>query len=140
MKTVEYDEAQTANLLPEGPNSEPTRAILYRSAASLAYQCQEFQVAQRLIAKGLSGYPPPQIEQALKTLYEQVDEALTFAESRHADQEEIEVEGIVDYASSRQGNMIGLTTGDNRQYYLLLEEYIDQWVKSYFNQAVKVVS
>jgi len=71
-QAYEY-EVQAADLVPEGKSSEPTRSILYRSAASLAYQCKEFQIAQRLIAKGLSGYPPPQIEQELKDLYEQIN-------------------------------------------------------------------
>jgi hypothetical protein len=66
-------EAQAAELVAEGPSSEPTRSILYRSAASLAYQCKEFAIAQRLIAKGLSGYPPPQVEQELKDLYEEIN-------------------------------------------------------------------
>ena len=66
-------ESQAAELVPEDKSSEPTRSILYRSAASLAYQCRELSTAQRLIGKGLSGYPPPQIEQELKDLYEQVN-------------------------------------------------------------------
>lgn len=71
-QSYEY-EVQAAEFIPEDKSSEPTRSILYRSAASLAYQCKEFDTAQRLIAKGLSGYPPPQIEQELKDLYEQVN-------------------------------------------------------------------
>lgn len=66
-------EAEAADLVPNEESSEPTRSILYRSAASLAYQSKEFKVAQRLIAKGLSGYPPVQIEQQLRDLYEQVN-------------------------------------------------------------------
>jgi hypothetical protein len=73
-QSYEY-EAQAAELIPKDKSSEPTRSILYRSAASLAYQCEEFGIAQRLIAKGLSGYPPPQIEQELKELDEQVKRA-----------------------------------------------------------------
>lgn len=65
-------EAQAAELVPYSETSEPTRSILYRSAASLAYQCQEFRVAQQLVAKGLSGYPPSDIEQELKNLLMQV--------------------------------------------------------------------
>jgi len=65
-------ESRAAELVADDKSSEPTRSILYLSAASLAYQCKEFQAAQRLIAKGLSGYPPPQVEEDLKDLYEQV--------------------------------------------------------------------
>lgn len=66
-------ETKAAELVPEGQASEPTRSILYRSAASLALQSKEYRIAQQLIAKGLSGYPPPRVEQELKTLYEQVN-------------------------------------------------------------------
>ena len=71
-QSFEY-EVQAAELIPGDKPSEPTRSILYRSAASLAYQCKEFDTAQRLIAKGLSGYPPPQVEEELKDLYDQVN-------------------------------------------------------------------
>lgn len=74
-QAYEY-EMQAASLIPNAQSSEPTRSILYRSAASLAYQCKEFRSAQQLIAEGLSGYPPPQIERELKELNEQVNSAL----------------------------------------------------------------
>jgi len=50
-------EIRAAELLPEEQSSEPTRSILYRSAASFAYQAGNYQEAERLIFKGLSGYP-----------------------------------------------------------------------------------
>jgi hypothetical protein len=65
-------ERQAAELVPLIESSEPTRSILYRSAASLAYQCRDYKSAQRLIAQGLSGYPPLQVEKELQDLYEQV--------------------------------------------------------------------
>ena len=52
-------EIRAAELLPEEQSSEPTRSILYRSAASFAYQAGNYQEAERLIFKGLSGYPTP---------------------------------------------------------------------------------
>ena len=64
-------ESQAAALIPEKESNEPTRSILYRSAASLAFQCKEFSIAQKLVSKGLSGYPAPEVEQELKDLYEQ---------------------------------------------------------------------
>jgi hypothetical protein len=70
-QAFEY-ERQAADLIPEARESEPTRSILYRSAASLAYQCKDLSTSLRLIAKGLSGYPTPQVEDELRSLYEQV--------------------------------------------------------------------
>src|SRR5262245_34731771 len=70
-QALEY-ERKAADLIPEALESEPTRSILYRSAASLAYQCKDLAVSLRLIAKGLSGYPTFQVEAELRGLYEQV--------------------------------------------------------------------
>ena len=66
-------EARAADLVPDERASEPTRSILYGSAASLAYQCGEYRTALQLIAKALSGFPPPHVERELKVLYEQVN-------------------------------------------------------------------
>jgi len=93
-------EAQAADLVPYGEPSEPTRSILYRSAASLAYQCKELQAAQRLVAKGLSGYPPPDVEHELKTLYEQVKFEYYLQErSARLEDEDLEL--------SMQGDAVG---------------------------------
>src|SRR5688572_19057892 len=70
-RAYEY-ESQAALLIPKERTSEPTRAILYRSAASLAYQCKEFVAAQRLITEGLSGHPPMQIRQEMEALLKEV--------------------------------------------------------------------
>jgi hypothetical protein len=66
-------EFEAAELVPDLESSEPTRSILYRSAASLAYQSKEFHVAQKLIAKGLAGFPPPQVAQELMNLLDKVN-------------------------------------------------------------------
>jgi hypothetical protein len=66
-------EQQAAEQLPLNIESEPTRSILYRSAASLAYNCKEYELADRLIAIGLSGYPPVDIKEELKNLYEDIN-------------------------------------------------------------------
>jgi len=66
-------EAQAARLVPNDPSSEPTRSILYRSAASLALDCNEFDEAERLIAAGLAGNPPKEIAEELKELSEKVN-------------------------------------------------------------------
>lgn len=76
-QAYEY-EAQAAELIPLAESSEPTRSVLYRSAAWLAYQCKEFTVALKLIQKGLSGFPPPEIEQELKDLLKNLCEQVNF--------------------------------------------------------------
>ncbi|MEK6302158.1 MAG: hypothetical protein AABO41_15720 [Acidobacteriota bacterium] len=66
-------EQQAASLLPAVGESEPSRSVLYRSAASLAYNAGEFDTADRLVAYGLSGYPPPEVKAELKNLYDEIN-------------------------------------------------------------------
>jgi len=70
-EAFEY-ESQAAELIPNEKVSEPTRSILYCSAASLAYECQKWEAAKRLITKGLSGYPSERIKNELKNLSKRV--------------------------------------------------------------------
>jgi hypothetical protein len=51
---------------------EPTRSVLFRSAATLAVECQEFRVAEQLIGAALAGSPPPEIAEELRDLLEDV--------------------------------------------------------------------
>ena len=67
-------EAQAVNLIPDDESAEPTHAILYLSAASLAYQCKEFDRARQFIDKGLMGKPTLQVEQELLLLSVKVKE------------------------------------------------------------------
>lgn len=71
-QAYEY-ESQAANLIPSDESSEPTRSIMYSSAASLAFQCKKFEESLQLIAKGLSGFPPSQVKEELKVLWEQAN-------------------------------------------------------------------
>lgn len=65
-------EEQAARQIPTTSEAEPTRSILFRSAASLAYQAKDFGRAHRLIIQGLSGYPTAQTQQELSNLFDQV--------------------------------------------------------------------
>lgn len=66
-------EKEAALLLPATQDSEPSRSILFRSAASLAYNAGDYETADWLIANGLAGFPPPEIKEELKNLYEDVN-------------------------------------------------------------------
>lgn len=66
-------ELEAATLLQKSPAAEPTRSIIYQSAASLAQQAGDLPQAQRLIAEALSGYPPPRVEQELKHFFEEIN-------------------------------------------------------------------
>lgn len=61
-------EKEAAMMLVSDYDIEPTRSVLFKGAASLAYNCRLFREAERMIAFGLSGNPPVQIAQELRDL------------------------------------------------------------------------
>ena len=65
-------ERRAADIWAETKGLEPTRSILYRSAASLAWNCQDYPEVKRLAAEGLSGAPPSRIAGELRELLEMV--------------------------------------------------------------------
>ena len=80
---------------------EPTRSVLFRSAASLALELGDVKSSEKMIAQGLVGNPPEEIANELRDLLEQV----YF--QRHLD-----LRGIVlkpnEFQVSFTGNDIGL--------------------------------
>jgi uncharacterized pyridoxal phosphate-containing UPF0001 family protein len=66
-------EAQAAALLANEWQAEPTRSVLYRSAATLALRCDAVQAAERLVVTGLMGHPPEEIAAELRDLFVQIN-------------------------------------------------------------------
>ena len=66
-------ETQAAALIASALDAEPTRSVLHRSAASLAIECGELRMAERLIATALSGNPLAEIAEELKDLFIQIN-------------------------------------------------------------------
>jgi hypothetical protein len=60
-------EASAANIIA-ATDIEPTRSVLHRSAATLAFELGEYRTAERLIAAALTGEPPPEIALELREL------------------------------------------------------------------------
>lgn len=65
-------EKKAALLLINDYSLEPTRSILFRSAASLSIQCCKLDESERLIASALAGTPPDDIAEELRDLLEEV--------------------------------------------------------------------
>jgi hypothetical protein len=65
-------EANAANALATEDAAEPTRSVLFRSAASLALDCNFLTEAEKLICTALVGNPPYEIAEELRDLLEQV--------------------------------------------------------------------
>lgn len=61
-------EIKAAEALPSCKDNEPTRSILYRGAASLAYQVGEYSLALQLIQQGRTEYAPDDILEDLNAL------------------------------------------------------------------------
>ena len=60
-------EKEAANLLID-EDVEPTRSILHRSAATLAFRCEMYPEAKRLVHRALSGSPPADLDLELNDL------------------------------------------------------------------------
>jgi tetratricopeptide (TPR) repeat protein len=66
-------ESQAANALLNELDAEPTRSVLYRSAATLAKDCGRYLEAEKLINRAMGGNPPGEIADELRDLLEQVN-------------------------------------------------------------------
>ncbi len=59
-------ERKAAELLTHEKDAEPSRSILFRSAAALAFQCRNYRIVEKMAAAGLSGEPPEDIAEELQ--------------------------------------------------------------------------
>ena len=66
-------EKEAAMLLKDEEEDLVTRAVLFRSAAVLALDCNQSREAEKLIGLGLSKETPPQIANELRDLYEEIN-------------------------------------------------------------------
>jgi hypothetical protein len=84
MRKALDEEIKAADICYQEGAPEPTFSVLHRSAASLALDCGEFRLAEKLVARALAADPAPAIADELRDLMETVN----F--SRHLD-----VRGVV---------------------------------------------
>lgn len=69
-------EKEAAFLVKKDKQSEPTRSILFRSSASLAYQAEKYIEATQMVGEGLSGYPSKRVFQELNIINEKIKLAI----------------------------------------------------------------
>lgn len=67
-----FELEKKAALMIQSEESEPTRSVLHRSAASLAYKCKMYRQAEWLISRALAGNPPREIIGELRRLNRKV--------------------------------------------------------------------
>ena len=65
-------ERKAAMHLLDRTDDEPSRSVLFRSAASLAFHAGEFREAERMISHALVGEPPEEILEGLRDLQEDI--------------------------------------------------------------------
>jgi len=65
-------ERTAAEVFRGKPEFEPTRTILYRSAANLALDIGDSAEAERLAHMALTGNPPPELREELWSLLDQI--------------------------------------------------------------------
>jgi hypothetical protein len=65
-------ESKAALLLKDRLDAEPSRSVLFRSAATLGIDCGEFREAERLISFALAGNPPDDLCDELRDALEKV--------------------------------------------------------------------
>lgn len=69
-RALELEREAAYGLLQEF-QAEPTRSVLFRSAAALALECGETEEARRLAFQGLAGSPPKEIADELHDIVEE---------------------------------------------------------------------
>lgn len=74
-------ESEAAFMIDKTPETEPSRGMLFLGAASLAWHGQDFDLAERLVAEGLSGYPAPAAQHDLRRLYDDIKFSRYVAEN-----------------------------------------------------------
>lgn len=93
---------------------EPTRSVLLRSAATLALQCREIELAEKLAAKGLSGDAHPELADELRDVFEQAN----F--NRH-----LQVRGVELGEDELQVSLSGQAVGKNLIEFRVLNSVLD---------------
>jgi hypothetical protein len=75
-------EKEAAMLLQNEPNSEPSRSILFKSAAFLAFDAQEYQECRDMITYTLLGKPDNIIKAEMNQLFDETTVILKKAPSK----------------------------------------------------------
>ncbi len=104
----ELEKEAAMSLLSE-EMKEPTRSVLFRSAASLAMKCKKFREAEKMAALGLAGNPPFEIANELRDLYEDIN----FF--RHLELKNTELDSS-EFLLSFSGNEVGFGKINSREF------------------------
>jgi hypothetical protein len=90
-------ESESAFLVEKLPENEPSRSMLFLGAASLAWYGEDFELAERLVGEGMSGYPSDNIKNDLRKLLDDIKFSVAAKKSSeilHEEEAEIRLYGV----------------------------------------------
>ena len=139
-------EKQAALLLLGTFDNEPTRSVLFRSAAVLALDCKKYAEAKKMIYLGLAGNPSQEIVDELTELYEQVHEAMKLAEiplpsletapKSQKSQSYFWLKGILKTADA-QKHKITIVSEGNKTASVIVPKGLGHIVRNYWDENVR---
>ena len=77
-------EREAALSLLHREDVEPTRSVLFRSAAALAKNCHRYRDSEKMIGHGLAGNPPDYVAEQMREIYDDIREFLSPKKKRKA--------------------------------------------------------
>ncbi|MEO0044283.1 MAG: hypothetical protein RL329_3731 [Bacteroidota bacterium] len=138
-------EQQAAHHFILALDHEPTRSVLFRSAANLAFKCQKYEEAQKMVHFGLAGNAPEAIAQELMDIYETVERAMRLAEMPAASIQPVAkkpkstnyfwLKGILKTADA-QKHKITILSEDNKSSTVNVPKDLGQIVRNYWDETV----
>ena len=75
-------EREAALSLLHREDVEPTRSVLFRSAAALAKNCHRYRDSEKMIGHGLAGNPPDYVAEQMREIYDDIREFLSPKKKR----------------------------------------------------------
>lgn len=136
-------EKQAALMLLMDFEKEPTRSVLYRSAASLAMNCKKYREAEKLVNQGLAGNPPEDLAEDLRNLYEDINQRRLAASdgsmitsTEPQDEDKFTIEGTLRAANAVNNKITIVEKVSKEKYYLEVPEGLNSIVKEYWDSDV----
>jgi hypothetical protein len=138
-------EKEAANLFILSFEKEPTRSVLFRSAASLAMNCKQYDEAKRMIHFGLAGNAPEEIVEELLQLSKQIDKSLRLMKVPQRVSEKAKklkpqpfwMNGTLKSADAQTRKMI-LVSEDSQSSVVFVPQGLSAIVRDYWEQKMSV--
>lgn len=127
--TIAYElESEAAQYFVSLKASEPTRSVLYRSAATAAFNIGKYVEAKHLIHEALSGSPYPELANELETLLNKVNLRIELNSTK----EDAIENSYIDFLKERAVNL-RLYPTDKKYSKAILVDHVIEFLKSVQN-------